>query len=90
MVSAKALDVVWILNQLPSHPKTMALLFSSADHGWKLKDWQSKCFDKGMTLTLMKSTKGNVAGGYLNIEWKKGGFSGSWGTDLSAFVFSVD
>jgi hypothetical protein len=70
MVSAKVSDIVWILNQLPSKPKTIALLFSSAVHGWKLKDWQSKCIGKGMTLTLMKSTKGKVAGGYLYIEWK--------------------
>jgi hypothetical protein len=65
MVSAKVSDIVWILNQLPSKPKTIALLFSSAVHGWKLKDWQSKCIGKCMTLTLMKSTKGKVAGGYL-------------------------
>jgi hypothetical protein len=87
MVSAKVSDVEWILNQLPSKPKTIALLFSSTVHGWKRKDWWSKCLGKGMTLTLMKSTKGKVAGGYLHIQWKDGGGGGS---DSSAFVFSVD
>ena len=45
---------------------------------------------KGMTLTLMKSTKGKVAGGYLHIQWKNGGYNGCYGSDSSAFVFSVD
>jgi hypothetical protein len=40
-----------------------------------------------MTLTLMKSTKGKVAGGYLHIQWED---DGGWGSDSSAFVFSVD
>ena len=42
-----------------------------------------------MTLTLMKSTKGKVAGGYLHIQWKHGSYS-CYGSDSSAFVFSVD
>ena len=43
-----------------------------------------------MTLTLMKSTKGKVAGGYLHIQQKDGGIYGCFGSDSSAFVFSVD
>jgi hypothetical protein len=88
MVSAKVSDVEWILKQLPSKPKTLVLLFSSTVHGWSKTDWRSHCIDKGMTLTLMKSTKGKVAGGYLHIQWKDG--KSCYGKDSSAFVFSVD
>ena len=41
-----------------------------------------------MTLTLMKSTKSKVAGGYLHIQWKEG--NDGFASDSSAFVFSVD
>ena len=43
-----------------------------------------------MTLTLMKSTKGKLAGGYLHIQWKYGDWCGGYVSDSSAFVFSVD
>ena len=43
-----------------------------------------------MTLTLMRSTKDKVACGYLHIEWKKGGFTGTYGTDEEAFLLSVE
>jgi hypothetical protein len=42
-----------------------------------------------MTLTLMRSTKGKVACGYLHNEWKIGGFSGTYGTDEEEFLLSV-
>ena len=41
-----------------------------------------------MTLTIMKTTKGRVCGGYLNIAWKLSG--GEHGRDPSAFVFSLN
>ena len=39
------------------------------------------------TLTLMRSSKGKVAGGYLHIKWLE---SGDFATDEQAFVISVD
>ena len=41
-----------------------------------------------MTITIMKSTKGRVCGGYLNIAWKE--TDSEYGSDPSAFVFSLD
>ena len=41
-----------------------------------------------MTLTLMKSTKGKVAGGYLHIQWEDG--DGLYGSDSQAFLISID
>ncbi len=40
-----------------------------------------------MTLTLMKSSWGKVAGVYLHIQWNG---SPSWGSNSSAFVLSVE
>jgi hypothetical protein len=41
-----------------------------------------------MTITLMKTTKGRVCGGYLHIAWKEA--MNEYGSDQSAFLFSLD
>ena len=87
-IVTSTIDKQWIIDQLPSKPKTLELLFSSAVHGWKLSDWRSKVFNKGSTLTLFKSTKNRVSGGYLHINWKEG--SGIYQKDERAYIFSVD
>jgi hypothetical protein len=53
-----------------------------------VKDWIEACKGKAMTITLMKTTKGRVCGGYLHIAWKEA--AGEYGADQSAFVFSLD
>jgi hypothetical protein len=73
---------------LPEKPKTLALLFSSSVHGWKVKDWIEACKGKAMTITIMKTTKGRVCGGYLHHAWKEA-YSEN-GSDPSAFLFSLD
>ena len=41
-----------------------------------------------MTITIMKTTKGRVCGGYLHIAWKEP--EHEHGSDPSAFVFTLD
>ena len=41
-----------------------------------------------MTITLMKTTKGRICGGYLHIAWKE--TKDEHGIDPSAFAFSLD
>jgi hypothetical protein len=41
-----------------------------------------------MTITIMKTTKGRVCGGYLHIAWKEA--KGEYGSDPSAFLFTLD
>jgi hypothetical protein len=53
-----------------------------------VKDWIEACKDKAMTITIMKTTKGRVCGGYLHIAWKEA--DSEYGSDPSAFVFSLD
>jgi hypothetical protein len=81
-------DQQWLLDQLPAQPKALILLFSSANDGWKLKDWRSNVICKGSTLTLFKSTKNRVAAGYLHRLWLNG-FCDEIG-DEKAFLCSVD
>ena len=42
-----------------------------------------------MTITLMKTTKGRVCGGYLHIAWKETA-KNEYGSDPSAFLFTLD
>ncbi len=63
------------------------LLFSSAVHGWNLKDWRANVFNKGSTISIFKLTSGKVCGGYLHIPWQEGNNHVS---DEEAFIFSVD
>jgi hypothetical protein len=53
-----------------------------------VKDWIEACKGKAMTITIMKTTKGRVCGGYLHIAWKEA--QDKYGSDPSAFVFSLD
>ena len=53
-----------------------------------MKDWIEACKGKAMTITIMKTTKGRVCGGYLNIAWKE--TASKDGSDPSAFLFSLD
>jgi hypothetical protein len=86
-IVSSRLDIAWIIAQLPQKPKTIALLFSSSLHGWKLADWKGRCIGSSQTITLFKSTKGKTAGGYLHIQWiEEGGMT----KDDKCFVFSID
>jgi hypothetical protein len=53
-----------------------------------VKDWIEACKGKSMTITLMKTTKGRVCGGYLHIAWKEA--KAEYGSDPSTFLFSLD
>ena len=80
-------DKIWVSKQFDKKVKSVTLLFSSAKHGWAVKDWREKCIGKNQTFTFFKSEVGNVSGGYLEIAWEaKGGKA----KDASAFVLSVD
>jgi len=46
--------------------------------------------NKETTITLMKTTKGKTAGGYLHIPWQEGTEEGVCGKDSEAFLFSLD
>ncbi len=62
-------DIEWLMDQLPRKPLSFNLLFSSERHGFKCRDWGKSVVEKGPTITLFKTTKQKVCGGYLNIPW---------------------
>ena len=82
-------DKDWLISQLPQKPKSLVLLFSTFDHGFKQAYWRNAVKGKSQTITIMKTTKGKVCGGYLQVAWRDD-VSYEFGCDSSAFVFSVD
>ena len=81
-------DIEWLISQLPEKPKAIALLFSSSIHGWKYTDWAARCEGRSQIITLLKSTKGRTAGGYLHVKLKKEW--NFWHGDDELFLFNLD
>jgi len=42
------------------------LLFSGSIHGWRAKDFHSRCDKKGSTISLFKVKDGDCIGGFTN------------------------
>ena len=60
-----------------------SLLYRGSRDGFRGADFHSHCDNKPNTLTIVKSTSGNI---FTSVEWKS---SGSWKEDKSAFIFSL-
>ena len=44
-------------------------LWRGSRDGFKADDFHLRCNDKGKTLTVVKTTRGTVLGGYTDISW---------------------
>ena len=62
------------------------LLYRGSRDGFRANIFHSKCDGRLKTLTLVKSTNGNLFGGYTAVAWDK---SNSWKNDSNAFLFSL-
>ena len=68
---------------------TMSLLFRGSENAFDPAVFHEKCDDQGPTLTIIKSGKGKVFGGYTDIPWgiiEGGNFAEG---DNNTFVFSL-
>ena len=62
------------------------LLYQASVHGYKAKNFHSKCDNQPNTLTIIKSHKGNIFGGFVAAKWKSGI---SWESCPQAYIFSL-
>lgn len=62
------------------------LLYRGTSHGFKASDFHDYCDNIPRTLTIVKSTNGNIFGGYTEATWDK---SDEWKCDKNAFLFSL-
>lgn len=73
----------------PNHKKIfLNLLFKSSVHGDSVEKFHAKCDNKGPTITVVKTDKDFILGGFTSISW-----SSEWNDkyiyDPSAFLFSL-
>jgi hypothetical protein len=50
-------------------PLNAIILYRGSEHGWKRKDFHSRCDNKGPTICLFKIKNGDCIGGYTNALW---------------------
>ena len=63
-----------------------SLLYRGSRDGFRASDFHSRCDYKPNTLTIVKSTNGNIFGGFTSAQWKS---IDSFEKDNSAFIFSL-
>ena len=80
--------VVFLLNVLGNKPVTLTLLYSGHLHGWKRKNFHSRCDSKGRTVSLFQIEQGDCIGGYTSQCWESVD-GGKWKADSSAFLFNL-
>jgi hypothetical protein len=54
----------YLMKLLGNKKLVTALLFRGSEHGWKAKDFHSRCDNKGPTISLFKVKDGDCIGGF--------------------------
>jgi len=68
-------------------PKIWRLLYRASDDGFESKKFHEKCDNIGSTLVIVKTTNGNVFGGFTTQAWSSN--CTEWKRDDNAFLFSL-
>ena len=85
IISEEELDLVesWL-----NHKKfTSELLYRKTKHGSTTNDFHNRCDNKGITITVIETTKGYKFGGYTELQWDKSEKSKK---DKTTFIFSFN
>ena len=75
----------------PNHTRLKpVLIYRASRDGWKTSTFHSKCDNKGSSITVIKTDKGNVFGGYIDKDWTSKDTSVDFYIESqSAFIFSL-
>ena len=76
----------FLFKLLSNKPVTSTLLYSGHLHGWKYKDFHSRCDSKGRTVSLFQIEQGDCIGGYTSQCWES---ETKGKADSSAFLFNL-
>jgi hypothetical protein len=68
----------------PGGAPRLELLFRATRDGWDAADFHRLCDNQGATVTVVRSTNGNVFGGFADAAWKS---SGNFQASAQAFLF---
>ena len=75
-----------LLKKKDLNGRKWSLLYRGSCDGFRASDFHSRCDYKAKTLTIVKSTNGNIFGGFTSAQWKS---THSWQVDKNAFIFSL-
>lgn len=64
----------------------LQLLYRASDDGYEAKNFHQKCDDIPNTVTLVRSSNGNVFGGFTTQKWDS---HSGYKEDKFAFLFSL-
>ena len=67
----------------------LELLYRGSRDGFGSADFHSKCDNRPNTVSIIKTTKGYIFGGYTQVGWSNGGNEGCYSNDSRAFLFSL-
>ena len=76
-----------LLKKKDLNGRNWSLLYQGSRDGFLASNFHSHCDNKPNTLTIVKSTNGNIFGGFTSAQWKSD--HGSLEYDKSAFIFSL-
>jgi TLD len=62
------------------------LIYKGSIHGWKIKDFHTRCHNKSPTITLFKVKDGDCIGGFTNALWSS---DNTFGSDKDAMLFNM-
>ncbi len=65
----------------------IVLIYQATRDGWTADNFHNKCDYQGPTITIVKTNKNRIFGGFTTQTWDK---LGHYKSDSSAFVYSVD
>jgi hypothetical protein len=68
----------------PGGAPRLELLVRATRDGWTAADFHRLCDNQGATATVVRSTNGNVFGGFADAAWHS---SGTWQASAQAFLF---
>jgi hypothetical protein len=68
------------------HSNKWIMIYPATRDGFEASTFHSKCDNKPNTLVIIRSTSGNVFGGYTEQSWSS---SSGYKTDPNAFIFSL-
>ena len=79
----------WIEETINKKGIKWELIFKMSENGTKSSDFHKYCDNKGPTLTLIKTTKDKIFGGFTPLNWSN---DGGYKTDLKnqTFIFSLN
>ena len=85
----KSTIIKWIRQKINKNAIKFELIFKMSENGSKAEDFHKYCDDKGPTLTLIKTTKDKIFGGFTPLNWK---IKGESPRDKSnqTFIFSIN